>query len=103
MSYEVDVGRSAPGVVNVTISQEQLQKLDKWMQKKNVRIACECCGSTRWSAEDIISAPTFSAGNINFGGPTVPMVQVVCTNCGNVRLFAAVPIGLIPEANQQAA
>ena len=87
----------------MAITQEQIQKIDKWMRQKNVRAACECCGNTGWQASDIIASPTFSGGNFNIGGPTTPMLPIVCTHCGNVRLFAAVLLGIVPqEAEQQA-
>jgi hypothetical protein len=48
------------------------------------------CGSTQWETGEIISGT-----NVPGHGDAVPMVQVICSNCGNVMFFAATPIGLV--------
>lgn len=77
------------------IDQEQLGKLQAWVNSKGVNPACPACGHRQWTVGDIIAAPVFAEGGFNIGGPTVPMVQVICNNCAYVRLFAAVPAGLV--------
>lgn len=73
----------------------QLQKVQNWMASKGVRGQCPYCGgSSGSSAGEIIAAPTHVGGGIAIGGPTVPMLQIVCNNCGHVSHFAAVPMGL---------
>lgn len=79
----------------MALAQDQVDKLQLWINKKGVKPSCPTCGQNNWSVGDIIAAPVFAGGNFNIGGPTVPMVQLICGNCAYVRLFAAVPIGLV--------
>jgi predicted nucleic-acid-binding Zn-ribbon protein len=82
------------------ISENQLRKLNSWLKSKNVSMICPSCGHNEWSAADVVVAPVFAAGMV-IGGPTVPMVQLICKNCAYVKLYAAVPIGLLePEAQK---
>jgi predicted nucleic-acid-binding Zn-ribbon protein len=76
------------------INQEQATKVQSWLNTKGVTPNCPACGRNNWTTGDVIAAPVFAEGGFNIGGPTVPMVQVICGNCAYVRLFAAVPIGL---------
>lgn len=77
------------------IDQEQLNKLQSWLNSKGVNPNCPACGHSKWTVGDVIAAPVFAGGGFNIGGPTVPMVQVICNNCAYVRLFAAVPAGVV--------
>lgn len=78
------------------LSQDQLSTLQNWMVSKGVRSTCGTCGTgTQWSTGEIVMAPVFSGGGMNIGGENVPMIQVICNNCAAVRLFAAVPMGLV--------
>ena len=76
------------------LSQEQLAKFQQWAARKGIKNTCESCGSNKWELGDIVAAPTFAGGGFNIGGPTVPMVPMICTNCGYIRHYAAVLIGL---------
>lgn len=74
----------------------QRQILLDWWQKKDIRIQCESCGHRKWSIGDIIAGFSIDgAGNTRMGGDMIPMVQVLCENCGHVRLYSAVKIGLV--------
>ena len=79
----------------MSLSSDQLEKLQKWMNNKGLNPTCPVCNENKWSTGDVISAPVFDKGGFQIGGPTVPMVQLICNNCAYVRLFAAVPIGLV--------
>ena len=78
----------------MAINQEQATKLQAWLNAKGITPNCPACGRNNWIPGDVIAAPVFVEGGVSIGGQTVPMVQVICGNCANVRLFAAVPIGL---------
>jgi len=78
----------------MALTEPQLQKVRDWMQSKQVSGICPSCSQSNWTAADIVSAPVITTKGITMGGPTVPMVQVICSNCAHVRLFAAVPMGL---------
>jgi predicted nucleic-acid-binding Zn-ribbon protein len=72
----------------------QVQKLENWLTSKKLNPTCPSCGGRKWAPVDIISANTVTAKGTAIGGNTVPMVQMVCSNCGFVKLYAAVPMGL---------
>ena len=41
---------------------------------------------------EIIAALKQESGDVNLGGQSIPMVQMVCSHCNHVMLFAAIPI-----------
>ena len=77
------------------LSEEQIGKVKAWFAAHGVRGDCPQCGHREHSTADLISAPNFTPGSMIIGGPTVPMLPVICNNCGHVRLFAAVLMGLM--------
>lgn len=77
------------------LTQPQIDKLQTWLGSKARGNACPVCGQSNWTVGDIVSAPVFSGSGISIGGKTIPMVQVVCTNCAYIQLFAVAPIGLL--------
>lgn len=49
------------------------------------------CGNEHWTlAGDLITPLAFSAGDINLGGNSYPSVLLLCSNCGNSKVFNAV-------------
>ncbi len=71
------------------LTNEQAHKLQQWLNSRGVNLNCPMCGSAQWETGEIISGRS-----VIDPGNSVPMVQVVCGNCGYVMLFAAVPMGL---------
>lgn len=79
------------------LDESQKQKLRDWLQSKSARPRCASCDRNEWGAGEIISAPVLDdEGNV-VGDSHVPMVQLICTNCCYVMLYAAVPMGLTQE------
>jgi predicted nucleic-acid-binding Zn-ribbon protein len=83
----------------MSLNDQQQQKAKSWLSG-HARLfpnahECPYCGQTAWTTGDIISAPSLQNGGIVLDGRSVPMLQVVCTNCAYVRLFAAVPMGIL--------
>lgn len=77
------------------LDESQKQTLQDWMKSKHVSANCAACGRNQWAPGDVISAPVMTGQGVAFGGPSVPMVQLICANCAHTMLFAAVPIGLV--------
>jgi predicted RNA-binding Zn-ribbon protein involved in translation (DUF1610 family) len=71
------------------LTREQAYKLQQWLNSRGVNLDCPMCGSAQWETGEIVSGTS-----IDDTRNAVPMVQVVCVNCGHVMLFAALPIGL---------
>lgn len=76
------------------LTQDQQQTIQSWINRHNPNFSCSCCGSHDFSLGEIIAPPTMQNGNINMGGQTVPMIQVICNRCAYVSLFASVLIGI---------
>jgi len=74
-------------------TEEQIAKINAWLQEHDVRAVCPACGTNNWSTGQIIQSPVFTPGKgLAIGGPGVPMIQLVCGHCAYIMLFAAVPI-----------
>lgn len=76
------------------LTETQKHKLRDWLRSKEVNPTCASCGARDWGAGEIVSAPILDAEGAHREDSHVPMVQLVCTNCGYLMLYAAVPIGL---------
>lgn len=74
------------------LDNSQQSKATTWLQRHNPR--CPVCGGNGFSLGEIVAPPVMQGGGINIGGPSVPVLQVVCGNCAHVLHFAAVPMGL---------
>lgn len=72
------------------LSYEQAHKLQQWLNCRGTSGNCPMCGSSQWETGEIISGT-----DMDDQRSILPMVQVVCENCGYVMLFAAKPIGLV--------
>lgn len=57
--------------------------------------ACPMCGGNQWSLSDeLVAPPALSlGGGLAIGGPAIPMLQLVCTNCGFVSHHAVGMLG----------
>jgi predicted nucleic-acid-binding Zn-ribbon protein len=76
----------------MALSAEHTKKLEAWMKAHNAANPCPMCGSKHWGTGEIISAAVMQGKNTVLGGPSIPMVQVICDNCSYVALFAAVRV-----------
>lgn len=76
------------------LDQAQQQKVQEWWASKGVNPDCPSCGRNHWEIGEIINTPVVVPTGMALGGG-VPMVQVACTHCYYIRLYAAGPIGLL--------
>ena len=54
------------------------------------------CNSGGFSVQDqAFELRAFNDGNLIVGGPIIPVVPVVCTNCGNTILVNAIIAGAV--------
>ena len=80
------------------ITQRQRAKLQAVWTEKSINPVCPSCGKSRWQAGDIISPVVMNEdGSQRMGGDAIPMLQVICESCFYVRLYAAVPLGLLDK------
>lgn len=78
------------------LDQAQQGRLNIWMQTKGVKPQCPACGNLgSWTPGDVIAPPVMTPGTVTFGGPSVPMVQLICGKYAYILHFAAVPMELV--------
>lgn len=71
----------------------------KWGDPRN----CPMCGAAKWHVGDTVFTPVlFTGGGVRIGGPSIPMVPVVCTDCGFTAWINALVAKLIePDKGDQ--
>lgn len=59
--------------------------------------SCNMCGQGNWNVSGkLFELREFQSGSLSVGGPVVPVVPIVCTNCGNTVLVNAIVSGVVP-------
>jgi hypothetical protein len=63
---------------------------------KKINASCPICSKQNWTfGDEIVSANSVSlGGSMSLGGPFIPMVQIVCNNCGFVSHHAVALLGI---------
>ena len=81
----------------MSLSPEQKEKVALWLIAKGVG-PCPACGSKPLDIGDefVASANLSPGGKLQAGGQIIPMVQVLCKNCGCVLHFGTLPMGIDP-------
>ena len=73
------------------------QKLLEHLRAKWLNRPCPICQGGPWSVSDkTFQLLEFNQAGLTLGGPVVPVVPVICTNCGNTVLINALIVGLVP-------
>ncbi|HBB88991.1 MAG TPA: hypothetical protein DC047_15405 [Blastocatellia bacterium] len=57
---------------------------------------CALCGTAAWFPSDgfVLISVTMDAPNLVFGGPALPSIALICSNCGNTHLLNLKVLGL---------
>jgi hypothetical protein len=77
------------------LEESQKAKAVAWVEK-HVQAICPVCQSNQgFSIGNIIAPLMFETDRLLFDR-VFPVVPVICRNCYNVRLFAAVLMGILP-------
>ncbi len=78
----------------MAIDEAHQRVVQDWMAAKHVR-PCGACGENSWNVAGIITETAIVPDDPDPAhGRLSPMLQVVCTHCAMVRLFAADTIGI---------
>ncbi|MBT3219548.1 MAG: hypothetical protein HN348_10695 [Proteobacteria bacterium] len=78
------------------MDQQQLDKVREAIEKSGLVLrGCPLCGQKRFSVEGIVAPNMWEQGNIQIGGKVVPLLLVICQNCGHAIHFAAKKIGAL--------
>lgn len=74
-----------------------VKKVQNWLATKAPNLKCPSCGGKDFAAEQIVGAAIVGPDNgLSLGGPHVPELLVVCSNCGHIIHFSATMIGVSP-------
>ena len=67
------------------------------LQERGVRVDCAECGNSDWAVTDQSLSLLINNPPRNPVPHQIPAGALICNNCGNVRLFALGPLGLMPK------
>ncbi|WP_269581217.1 hypothetical protein [Roseibium sp. Sym1] len=85
------------------LSSQDKERVITWLNQKGKNHICPVCGENNWVVGDhLLNGMAFSGGKMILGGPSYPMVFILCSNCAYTRQFMAKPIGLVNEIQQAA-
>jgi hypothetical protein len=81
---------------DLVLSQEQQDKLVSLINQFLRNPNCAICNSPNWGILDrLYEIRQFAKGSILVGGGIVPLVVIVCKNCGHIRFMNAITIGFV--------
>ncbi len=71
---------------------------DRWSGR-----GCPLCGTSDWQVQDsVFELRQFSGGGLQLGGSIIPLVPVICANCGNTVLVNALKAGVLDRPEDSA-
>ena len=71
-------------------------KMIEQLQAKWAGRPCQMCQVGDWKVQDAtFELREFHEGTLVVGGPIIPVVPVVCANCGNTILVNAIVAGVV--------
>ena len=80
------------------MDEDKAQKAREWFVSKISAVCPTCQQVAPFNLLNTMVAPVPIGDNnmalIGAGGPNIPMVGLVCTNCSHIRFFSAVMLGL---------
>ena len=81
------------------LTPEQKQKIIDALNSKNAKAPCPRCGNNNFILVDGYFNQTMQTNfdNIFLGGPSIPSIGVVCTNCGFISQHALGVLGLLDK------
>ena len=84
MLYDKDTGKITDKGVSAAIA---------WIEQHGSSV-CEACRQSRWNIEPKVF-------NIidNSMSSSVPLIVLVCKNCGNVRMYSAMVVGIVKQSD----
>ncbi len=90
------------GGQTVSFSDEQKEEFKKAIQDRGATKPCPRCGNASFILLDGYLSPTLQTdlGKTILGGAGVPIVAVICKNCGFLSQHALGILGLLPEEVQ---
>ncbi|MFQ5794803.1 MAG: hypothetical protein ACE5JP_07125 [Candidatus Bipolaricaulia bacterium] len=85
------------------LNKEQIQQLakhlnEKWPSPRN----CYVCNDTQWEISNKVFEIREFFGGALTAGPVIPIIVLVCKNCGHTVFFSAMRLGVVkPEEKEE--
>lgn len=82
------------------LSESAKQKIVQKLTEKGVKTNCPMCGKTHFIiADGYFNNPMQSGfqGGLVLGGPSIPTIAIVCSNCGFTSQHALGVLGLLNQ------
>jgi ribosomal protein S27AE len=78
---------------------ELVRHLTERLQKHREDTFCPMCGNNHFTVADAYLSNTLQVDftSINLGGPSIPSMAIICTNCGFISQHSLGILGLMPE------
>jgi ribosomal protein S27AE len=77
---------------------ELIQALTERLSKSDKRSVCPMCGHAHFTIADAYLSNTLQAdfNSVTLGGPSIPSLAIICTNCGFISQHSLGILGLLP-------
>lgn len=81
------------------LTEKDKKRVLEWVQKKCGSMRCTCCGMGQWELAPNSSVVLgFNVHTTRFHyHEGIPVISIVCANCGHLVLFAAGVLGFKPD------
>ena len=82
------------------------QEIAEKLKEKEALLPCHRCGNNRFSILDgyskfLIDENIDALPNLTVGGPSVPIILIVCNKCGAITPHAMGALDLLPKGEQK--
>ncbi len=81
------------------LSNEQKKKIAEELEKRKHGLTCPMCQNKNFIMADGYFNNNMQTdfGSFSIGGPAIPTIAIVCSNCGFVSQHALGVLGLLPK------
>ena len=86
------------------IPENEKQKIAQLLNEKGVKTTCPMCGRDKFILADGYFNNHIQSGfknGLELGGPSIPTVAIVCTNCGFTSQHALGVLGLLNNSEKK--
>lgn len=85
------------------MNQQEKDRIIKILQERKAILNCPRCANNNFTLIDGYFNQPFQpelSNNLVIGGPAIPSIAVICTNCGFLSQHAIGVLGLLPQQKQ---
>ena len=81
------------------LNNEQKKKIAEALEKKKNGLSCPMCQNKNFIMADGYFNNNMQTdfGSFSIGGPAIPTIAIICSNCGFVSQHALGVLGLLPK------